>query len=148
MKVDQNLSLRLWHIHIKIIHRYARGSCCPPKRRDGWWLKTMLLHTICSVISVKLLMINNSCWCVVYKNLYVSIGSCIVCHCIERTSLMIQRLCYHTFWRPSVIYNMHRPWKQTVYLGTAVRLHVPIYSFKIQCSSYECLCKVVLNDRP
>lgn len=92
MKVDQNLSLRVWHIHIKIMHRYARGSCPPPQKKkgDGWWLKTMLLHTICSVISVKLLMINNSWWCVVFRNPYVSIGSSIVCHCFERTSLMIQ----------------------------------------------------------
>lgn len=96
MKVDQHLSLRVWRIHLKIMRRYARGSCCtppplpPPKKRDAWWLKTMLLHTICSVISVKLLMINNSWWCVVFRNPYVSIGSCIVCHCFKRTSLMIQ----------------------------------------------------------
>jgi hypothetical protein len=41
MKVDQHLSLRVWHIHIKIMHRYARGSCCcppPPLQKKERWL--------------------------------------------------------------------------------------------------------------
>jgi len=46
----------------KITLKYARDSHAVvlPPWREGQWLKTMLLHTICNVISVKLLMINNS----------------------------------------------------------------------------------------
>jgi hypothetical protein len=155
----KTVSLRVWQIGITqtdlmkawLHTKVSRGSHAVGLLpwRDGWWLETMLLHTICNVITVKLIIIDNSWCCIVYRNFGMFLlVHCIMYHCIGKTSLMTEMIYHCTFWGPSPNCSMFRLWKQTWYLwhNSLTTCAIIFIRNPVFITSYKCMCKIMFSD--